>query len=369
LLLNRAEEGPMHLHLPEDGHSQDPPGPPGPPGPGLPLDRLWALFLRAPVKISLGILGGSLLVMGLATSYYQVEPDEVGVVQRFGRYAGTTEPGPHFRVPYFIDEVTKLPVQRQLKLEFGFRSNAVPEAERATQAEVGRESLMLTGDLNVAMVEWIVQYKIKDPYGYLFKVRSVTETLRYVSEAAMRIVVGDHSVNEVLTTGRQQVAASAKLILQGLADRYEMGIDVQQVVLQSVHPPDPVKPSFNEVNQAIQEKEREINKAQGELNRELPRARGEAAQSIQSAEGYAVERVNRARGEADRFQRLLTEYKKAPAVTRRRLHLETMAEVLPRAGHKVILDEKARGLMPLLRMGGMDGAAAPGAAAAQGGAR
>lgn len=292
--------------------------------------------------------GAALLLVGATTSYYQVEPDEVGVLRRFGRFVGTTGPGPHLRVPFGVDRVVKVPVQRQLKMEFGFRSD--PSSAGAPRAELGRESLMLTGDLNVAVVEWIVQYKIKDPHAFLFKVRGVEETLRSLSEAAMRTVVGDHSVNEVLTTGRQKIAAEAKEVLQALADRYDAGVDVQQLVLQDVNPPDPVKPSFNEVNQAIQEKERAINEAQAELNKAVPRARGEAEQALRAAEGYAIERVNRAKGEAERFTSILEEYRRNPDVTRRRLHLETLAEVLPRAGQKVVIDEKTKGMTPVLRL-------------------
>jgi membrane protease subunit HflK len=313
-----------------------------------------------------------LVVLGVATAYVQVEPDEIGVVLRLGRHIGSLEPGPHLRLPFGIDRVTKVPVQRQLKAEFGFRT---PGAESrgvrgADKAELARESLMLTGDLNVAVVEWIVQYKIKDPYQYLFKVKNVEPMLRDIAEASMRAVVGDHSVNEVLTTGRQRVATESKGILQELADRYETGVDIQQVVLQDVNPPDAVKPSFNEVNQAIQEKERAINEAYAELNREIPRARGEAAEALRAAEGYSIERVNRAKGEADRFVRVYDEYRKAPDVTRKRLYLETMGDVLQRAKQKVVVDESQKGVTPFLMMDGakpppQTPAAAPAAAGLQ----
>lgn len=298
-----------------------------------------------------GAVLGALALAGLVSSYYQVEPDEVGVLTRLGRYTGTAEPGPHFRLPFGIDRVAKVPVQRQLKAEFGFRTPGGHDGNlRATDAELRRESLMLTGDLNVATVEWIVQYKVNDPFKYLFKGRDVEETLRVLSEATMRSIVGDHSVNEVLTTGRQKIATESKEKLQLLADRFETGIDIQQVVLQDVNPPDSVKPSFNEVNQAIQEKERAINEAHAEVNKEIPRAKGEAEQAIRSAEGYAVARVNRARGEAERFLAIYEQYRKAPDVTRRRMYLETVAEVLPRVGTKVIVDEGMKSLSPILRM-------------------
>ncbi len=341
----------------------------GPPPPIDPVELLRS-YLGGGGKKPLGLLLlVVLVVVGVLTSYYQVEPDGVGVIRRLGKHVGTSDPGPHFRLPFGIDRVDKVPVQRQLKMEFGFRT-AVAGGPRTTtyqgrRDDVTRESLMLTGDLNVAVVEWIVQYKIKDPYAYLFQVRNVEETLRSLSEAAMRSVVGDHSVNEVLTTGRQQVATEAKEALQALADRYGTGADIQQVVLQDVNPPDPVKPSFNEVNQAIQEKERAINEAQADLNKAIPRARGEAEETLRSAEGYAIERVNRARGEAARFLSVYEEYRKNPDVTRRRLYLETIAEILPRAGQKVVIDDSVRGLTPLLNMERSTQPAAATAAAAK----
>jgi modulator of FtsH protease HflK len=297
-------------------------------------------------------LAAVLVVLIATSSYAQVEPDEVGVILRLGRFTETVEPGPHFRLPLGIDEIIKVPVQRQLKAEFGFRTDKAAERTTyaATDRDMTRESIMLTGDLNVAVVDWIVQYKIADPYKYLFKVKNVEPMLRDIAEASMRAVVGDHSVNEVLTTGRQQVADEAKLSLQALADRYETGVDIQQVVLQDVNPPDPVKPSFNAVNEAIQEKERAINEAYAELNRVVPRAKGEAQETLQAAEGYAIDRVNRARGEAGRFSSIRAEYAKAPDVTRRRLYLETVKQVLAKAGAKVISDESQRGVTPLLQM-------------------
>jgi modulator of FtsH protease HflK len=351
------------------------PGPVIPGGKNAPADVLRDLAARLRGGFRghwLLAAAAAILLVGALTSYYQVEPDEVGVIRRFGRYDGTSNPGPHFRLPFGIDRIQKVPVQRQLKMEFGFRTEraGLETTYRPQGAELGRESLMLTGDLNVAVVEWIVQYKIKDPYAFLFRVRNGEDTLRSLSEAAMRSAVGDHSVNEVLTTGRQAVATSSKDLLQVLADRYDAGVDIQQVVLQDVNPPDPVKPSFNEVNQAIQEKERAINEAQAELNKTIPRARGEAEQMIRAAEGYSIERVNRARGEANRFASVQKEYRKNPEVTRRRLYLETIADVMPRVGHKVILDDTAKGMTPILQMDpGTTGRTATTAAAAEGVAR
>lgn len=312
-----------------------------------PLPRLPAASVR-------WIVLGVLLLILLVTSYYQVEPAEVGVVQRFGKYVRTTDPGPHLKISFGAETVTKVPVQRQLKEEFGFRTlqPGVRSAFATPSPETLGESIMLTGDLNVAVVEWIVQYRIRDPRAYLFHIRDVRETFRYMSEAAMRQVVGDHSVDEVLTIGREDIARRAKEELQRLCDLYGIGIEVLQLVLQDVNPPDPVKPAFNEVNQAIQEKERAINEAWAEYNQAVPRAKGEAEQAVRAAEGYAIERENNALGDARRFDALYAEYRKAPAVTRKRLYLETMSAIVPKAGRQLVLDDKARGIVPLLQLGG-----------------
>ena len=301
------------------------------------------------------VTAAGLLVVGLIgflTSWYQVESEEVGIVQRFGAYVRTTEPGLHFKIPLGVERVTKVPVRRTLKMEFGFRTTrAGARSDFAPPtSETRAESLMLTGDLNVAEVEWSVQYRIKEPRLYLFHVRDVPGTFRDMSQAAMRQVVGDHSVDEVITIGREAIAADAKEELQRLCDLYGIGIDIQQLVLQDVNPPDPVKPAFNEVNQAIQEKERAINDAWAEYNRAVPLAKGQAEQAVRAAEGYALERVNNAEGDANRFSAIQTEYSRAPLVTRRRLYLETMTEVLPKAGRRFIVDDKAKGILPLLNL-------------------
>jgi membrane protease subunit HflK len=309
-----------------------------------------------PGALRFGLLAVAALLL-LLTAYYQVEPEEVGVVQLFGAYVRTSGPGPHLKLPFGIERVTKVPVQRQLKMEFGFRTlRAGVRSEFANPAEAQAESQMLTGDLNVAVVEWIVQYRIRDPKAYLFHIRDVPETFRYMSETAVRQIVGDHSVDEVITIGRAEIALAAKEELQKLCDLYGIGIEVQQLVLQDVNPPAPVRPAFNEVNQAIQEKERAINEAWAEYNQAVPRAKGEAEQAVRAAEGYALDRENRAVGDADRFASLYEEYRKAPDVTRRRMYLETMAVVIPQLGRKVIVDDKARGVLPLLQL---DGAAVP----------
>jgi membrane protease subunit HflK len=327
-------------------------------GSGFDPDELlrYAREARSRLRGSGRIIGIGIVVVVLlaiiGSSYYQVEPDEVALVTRFGRFVRTSNPGPHTKIPFGIEQVQKVPVQRQLKQEFGFRTTRadIQSAFRKDE-KTAAESLMLTGDLNVATVEWIVQYKIADPYKYLFRLRDVEETFRLMAEASMRTVVGDHSVTELLTVGRESIAAKAKELLSNLCRLYDNGIAVQQLVLQDVDPPELVKPSFNAVNQAIQERERAINEAWAEYNQEIPRARGLAEQKIEAAEGYAVDRVNRAKGDGQRFIALEEQYRKAPDVTRTRIYLETMSAVLPAAGKKLIFDEKAKGILPMFPLG------------------
>jgi membrane protease subunit HflK len=308
--------------------------------------------LRGSRRTILMIVIGVAVLITAVSSYYQVEPAEVALVTRFGRYVRTSNPGPHTKIPFGIERVQKVPVQRQLKQEFGFRTSRAGGRDEFHKDEKSQvESQMLTGDLNVATVEWIVQYKISDPYKYLFKLRDVEATFRLMAEASMRTVVGDHSVTELLTVGREAIAAKAKELLSNLCRLYDNGISVQQLVLQDVDPPESVKPSFNAVNQAIQERERAINEAWAEYNQEIPRARGLAEQKIEAAEGYAVDRVNRAKGDAQRFVALEEQYRKAPEVTRARIYLETMSAALPEAGKKLIFDEKAKGILPMFPLG------------------
>ncbi|MDA1092204.1 MAG: FtsH protease activity modulator HflK [Acidobacteria bacterium] len=291
------------------------------------------------------------VAVGMLGTVYQIEPEEVGVVLRFGKYVRTTDPGLHFKAP-FIEEMLRVPVQRQLKQEFGFRtSEAGVRTEYAGREEqLGDESVMLTGDLNVAVVEWIVQYRVSDPYEYLFRVRNLENTFRAMTEAVMRETVGDRTVTEVVTVGRQEIEAAVEARLQDMANQYQMGITIDQVVLQDVNPPDPVKPSWDEVSQAQQQRDRLINEALAEYNAVIPRARGEAEQTVLQAEGYALDRVNRAQGEASRFSAVEAAYRQAPNVTRQRLYLETMQRILPQVGRKVFVAEGANGVLPLLSL-------------------
>lgn len=293
---------------------------------------------------------GIILLITVFGSFFQVEPEELGVITRFGKYTRTVDPGLNFKMP-FAETVYKVPVERQQKLEFGFRTTSTSSLKTGyTKSNTQDESLMLTGDLNLADVEWVVQYRIDNAYNFLFKVRNPVTSLRDISEATMRQVVGDRTVNEVLTVGRTEVANSAQVMIQRLANEYSLGIKIDQVVLQDVNPPDPVKAAFNAVNQAQQERETLINEAKSEYNKVIPKAKGQAQETIQKAEGYAAERVNNAQGEVARFNDLYTEYVKAPDVTRRRIYLETMNSVLPKLGNKIITDAKGNNVLPLLQM-------------------
>lgn len=290
------------------------------------------------------------LLVLIFTSLKTVGPEEEGVVLYLGKYNRTVQPGLNMIVPFGIETMYKIPVQRQLKQEFGFRTVSSDVRSTYSKDNLGEESMMLTGDLNMSDVEWVVQYRIVDSYQYLFRVRDAEKTLRDMSEAAMRKTVGDRTVNEVLTVGRQEVASNVEALLQKMCNEYENGIRIDQVVLQDVNPPEPVKPSFNAVNQAQQERETLINQAESEYNRVIPRARGEAQETIQLAEAYALNRINRATGEADRFKSLYEAYVKAPEVTRKRIYLETMERILPKLGNKVIVDEKGSNVLPLLNL-------------------
>ncbi len=305
-----------------------------------------------PSVIALVVIA-ALVLIGLWGSFYTVAAEEVGVVLRFGKQISIAEPGLRFKIPFWVDVVEKVPVRRQLKQEFGF---GTPGAADPTQFSLSRyerdqEKSMVTGDLNAALVEWVIQYRIDEPSEFLFNVRDPGDTLRDVSESIMREVVGDRTVDEVITFGRQEIESEALVKLQQLTDKYQMGVTIDQVQLKNVNPPTPVQPSFNEVNQAQQEREKLINLANGNYNREVPRAGGEAERMIREAEGYALQRVNEAEGDAARFRAVFEEYLKAPAVTRRRIYLETLLEVMPKIGSKIIVDDQASQVLPLLQIG------------------
>jgi len=316
---------------------------------------------RPPLPLSiphaLPVLGGIgvviVLLIGVATSVYQVEPEERAVVKRFGAVIGITDPGLRTKLPFGIDRAQRLATERVLKQEFGFRTEGVRAGRtRYSDKPFEDESLMLTGDLNVIDLEWVVQYRISDPIRYLYRVREPERTLRDISESVMRRVVGNRLGAEVLTVARVEMQQQAREEIQEVMDRYETGIHVITVELQDVIPPPRVQPAFNEVNEARQERERTINEAQKRVNQEIPRAEGAALRVMAEAQGYATERVNLAQGESARFRAMLAEYRVAPAVTRTRLHLEALREALPKVGRVLVVQDGQMSPLPLLDLTG-----------------
>ena len=316
----------------------------GPRGINLNFNRPSAAQIAA---IVIGALLIVLLIVVLLTFSYTVGAESEGVVLRFGKFFKTVEPGLHFKLPLGIDAVNVLPIRRQLKLEFGFSTAGYTNPLQVGQ-DPEEEKSMVTGDLNAALVEWVVQYRIEDPRQYLFDVRNPEGTLRDLSEAAMREVIGDRTVDELITIGRQDIEIEALARMQELSKRYQLGIRVDQVQLKNVNPPSQVQASFNEVNKAQQDRENAINVANGEYNKVIPKAKGEADQTIRGAEGYRFKRVNEAEGDVAAFSAVLQQYVKAPEITRTRLYLETMSEILPQTGQKIIVDESMRQLLPIL---------------------
>lgn len=296
-----------------------------------------------------------LLIAAALTAFYSIGPDEAGVILRFGKYVRTTTPGLHMKMPLLVERAIPIKVKRIFKEEFGFRAEA-QGARQASSDFFRDESLMLTGDLNVLEVRWIVQFQIKDPVQFLFRVRDQRETLRDISEAVMRRVTGDYSVDEVLTIKRAEIDVQAQEELQQILDSYGAGVQIVTVKLQDVTPPDRVQPAFNEVNEAKQEKERMINQAWEAYNKVIPRAKGEAEKTIREAEGYAVDVVNRAKGEAQRFLATWEAYRQAPEVTRKRLYLDAMAAVLAKSKQKYIIDPSQQALLPFLQLQNKGGA-------------
>lgn len=301
--------------------------------------------------------GGILMIIILfflffgSSVFFTVAIDEVGVIQRFGKYNRISQPGLNFKLPSGVEKVTKVKIKRVYKEEFGFITGEEGgNARTSNNDNIENVAFMLTGDLNVAVVPWIVQYRISDPYNYLFKVEDVNAILRDMAEATMRTVVGDRSINEVISK-REEIAVAARELLQTEMIQAETGIQIVTIEMKKTNVPPPVQPSFNEVNEAVQEREQLIYKAKEEYNKAIPAAKGEARRVIKDAEGYALDRVNRAMGDSARFTSVYKEYIKAKDVTEKRLYLEAMEEILPRLGKKYVVDSGQKNLLPLLNMG------------------
>lgn len=336
--------------------SQQTPSGGGPPQVDEFLNKMKAMkFPGGPLVIVIAIV----LLVAFST-FYTVGVDEVGVVQRFGRYVRTSQPGLNFKLPSGLEKVTKVKVRRIYKEEFGGRTASENLRTRTRfypgENEGQNVSLMLTGDLNVCVVPWIVQYRVKDPYNFLFKVKDVRRILIDMSEATMRLVIGDRSVNEVISK-REEIAVEARNVLQKELDNAETGIHIVTIEMKKTNVPGPVQPSFNEVNQSVQEKEKMIYEANEDYNKAIPAAKGEAERTIKASEGYALDRINRAQGDAARFKSVYNEYIKAKDITKRRLYLEAMRDLLPKLGKKFIIDADQKNLLPLLNLGIQEGGA------------
>jgi modulator of FtsH protease HflK len=306
-------------------------------------------FVRGNLRAIAFAAGAACVALGASSAFYTAQPSEEVVVTRFGKYDRTTAPGLHFKLPFGAEEATKVTTKLVLQDEFGFRSSGVSARGSTTYANASfdRESRMLTGDLNVADVEWIVQYQISDPKKFLFQAADPHQNIRDISEAIMRRVVGDRTVNEVLTTGRVEIAAEAQRLTQEVLDKYDIGVRIVTIKLQDVNPPEGVRASFNEVNAAKQEQEQAINQAEEAYNKVIPEAKGKAEETVSDAEGYASALVNHAHGDAERFILTLQAYRQAPEVTRKRMYLETMEELFSRFKRLTIIDDKVKGVLPL----------------------
>lgn len=313
------------------------------------MDLIDFLRLITPKRLLIIVIGIVVLI-SLSTSFYTVEADEIAVVLLFGKSVRNTDPGLHFKLPFGIEKAMKVRVRKVFKEEFGFRTLKAGIRTEYDPRDFSTESLLLTADLSIADVEWVVQYKIKDPEQYLFSVRNPEFALRDLSEAVMSRVVGDRTVTEVLTVGRIEIAIEVEQHLQTLLDLYETGLDVATVTLQDVNPPDKVKPSYNAVNEAKQEKDRLINEAWRDYNQSIPKSKGLASQQISEAQGYALKRVNEAQGDADKFNSIRAEYQKAKEVTRQRLYLETMQEILPKIKEIYVIDSNTNTPIPILQL-------------------
>jgi len=289
-----------------------------------------------------------ILLAGLRDFIYSIGPDEVGVIQRFGKFIGLSSPGLHVKIPFGVDKVVPIKVEKVFKEEYGFKTLEPGVRTKYSRKNYEDESLMLTGDLNILDVRWIVQFKIKDPVKLLFSTRHPEDNINDISEVVMRRFVGDYSVDEVLTNKREEIDDLAQQEIQRILDLYHVGVQIVTVKLLDVNPPEKVKPAFNEVNEAKQEKEKMINQAWEAYNKVVPKAKGTAEKTIREAEGYSLDKINRAKGESERFLVTLAEYKKAPDITKKRLYLETLMQVFPRAKEKYIIDSQQKSILPLL---------------------
>lgn len=296
------------------------------------------------------VIAGIIVVILLATSVYIVDQTEEAVITRFGRYIGTRGPGLQFKLPFGIDRNYTVNVRTVQTQEFGYRT--LRGGNAPTYARQGGESTMLTGDLNIIDVEWIIQYRISDPKAWTFNVNERIQTIRDVSRSVINMLVGDRAIMDIMGVERSAIEAEGIALMNEFFRGYGLGIDVIAVKLQNVTPPAGVQQAFEDVNKAMQDRERLINEGQQVYNEEIPKTRGEAERLIQVAQGYATERVNRAHGDVARFNSVLSEYQRAPDVTRQRLYYEMVEEVFKAEEGTVIIDRNMRNFLPLMNLQG-----------------
>lgn len=327
---------------------------------GRPPFRLPPLRLRQISPQLLGTIVGVMAVIWLASGSYIVGPDQRGIVLRFGQHIATTDPGFHWHWPYPVETVLRPKVTEVQRVEIGFRT--IDPGPPARFADVASESLMLTGDENIIDIDLVVQYRISDPAKYLFRVRHLSDTVKSASEAALREVIGRRRIDEALTVGKLEIQEETKALLQSILNAYEAGLQIVAVQLQEVQPPKQVIDAFKDVASAREDKVRFINEADGYRSSVIPEVRGKVEMIVREAEGYREEKTRRAQGETQRFLQTLEEYQRAKEITRKRLLLETLEEVLPQMDKIIMEDGTGANLVPLLPLGkreipaGLDGA-------------
>jgi membrane protease subunit HflK len=288
-----------------------------------------------------------LALITVFSSFFVVDPQETAAVLLFGRYIRMAEPGLHFKLPFGIEKNYNVPTQVVLKQEFGFRTERPGITTIRAAQDFPNESIMLTGDLNIVDVEWIIQYRIIDAYNWLFKVQDKEKTIRDISQSVINELVGDRAIFDVIGAERANIEAHGQDKMNELFKKYDLGIQVTTVKLQNIVPPaGPVQEAFEDVNKAIQDRSRLINEGQEAYNQAIPKAKGQAEQLIQQAQGYAVNRVNRAEGDVARFARVLDEYNRNPGVTRTRLYYEMFEEVFKDAENVDLIDKNLRNFIP-----------------------
>ena len=331
----------------------------GPGGFGRPPFRLPSLRPRQISPHLLGTIVGVMVMIWLASGSYIVGPDQRGIVLRFGKHVASTDPGFHWHWPYPLETVLRPKVTEVQRAEIGFRS--IDPGPPARYADVASESLMLTGDENIIDIDLVVQYRIADPVKYLFNVRHLSDTVKAASEAALREVIGRRHIDEALTVGKLEIQEETKALLQSILNTYESGLQIVAVQLQEVQPPKQVIDAFKDVASAREDKARFINEAEGYRSAIIPEVRGQVEMILRQAEAYRAEKIHRAQGEAQRFLQVLGEYQAAKEITRKRLLLETLEEVLPRMDKIILEDRAGTNVLPILPLGkgenqsGLDG--------------